>query len=316
MDMNSLSINMLNHFRHVTGDYDVLSRQLSSGQRIVRTSLDPSGLAISKGMQAQIRGAFTASHNAQETVQLLRLADSTLEDITSMVIRIRDLSLRMANQATANTQTSSNPMEIIPSDQRKMYDEMGSLAEEIRRRLGGLSLPTPPFIITESAVKFNTKDIFFAAYDSGQSAQVGPGGSTEYNFAIVIPSMTDIADSISVPAVPFPGNFSAKDFMDYGLIQVTEMDQDLEKINTVRATLGAQTRALENIVNDLNIQSINLAGAESKISGVDMADAAVQLKQNMIQQSTMNKALSYMNDMQSLKIQILAVLPIFMQDEE
>ena len=256
-----------------------------------------------------------ATHNAQETVNLLNFADSVLENISDIVIRIRDLGLRMANQATANTKASTNPLQITPSDQRNMYEEMGALAEEIRRELGGLTLPTPPFIITESAAKFNNKDIFFAAYDSGQSAQVGPNNGTEYNLAIIIPSMTDIADSVPVPAVPFPGNFSAKDFADFGLIQVTEMDTDLEKLNDVRATLGAQSRALEAIINDLNTQSINLADAESKISGIDMAEAASELKQNMIQQSTMNTALLHMNDMQSLQIEILGVLPIYMQED-
>jgi flagellin len=316
MDLNSMSISLLNQYRHVTGDGNTLTNQLSSGQRLVRSSIDPSGLAIAKGMQAQIRGSNVATHNAQETIQLLRLADSVLEKTTDLVMRIRDLGLRMANQATSNTKSSTNPFQITSSDQRQMYDEMGALAEEIRRQLGGLPLSGPPFIITESATKYNGKDLFFAAFDSGQNTQVGPNASAENSLSVVIPSMTDIADSVPVPAVPFPGTFTAKDFADFGLIQVTAMDEDIEKINDVRTILGSQANALENVINDLNTQTINLARANSQISDVNMAEAASELKQNMITQSTMNKALLYMNDMQSLKIEILGVLPIYMNQEK
>ena len=226
------------------------------------------------------------------------------------MIRIRDLAIRMANEATSNTQASANPADIIPSDQRSMFDEMGSLAEELRRQLGGMLLPNPPFIVDQSGVRYNGKDLFFAAYDSGQQAQIGSDNGSVYHLAVVIPSMTDIGDSIPVPAVPFPGNFTAADFRDFANIQITEMDQDLQKISDVRSALGSQYNAIEKIISDLNVQTLNLSQTNSRIADTDMAEAASELKQNIITQSTMNTALLHLNDMQGLKLQFLSVLPI------
>ena len=226
------------------------------------------------------------------------------------MIRIRDLAVRMANEATASTQPNANPAIITPSDQRTMFDEMGALAEEIRRQLGGMLLPNPPFIVTESGVKFNDKDLFFAAFDSGQQVQIGADSASVYRLAVVIPSMTDIADSVPAPSIPFPGNFTAADFAAFGNIQITEMDTDLQKLGDVRNALGSQYDTMQKITNDLNIQSINLSQVNSRITDTDMAGAASELKQNMITQSTMTTALLHLNDMQSLRLQFLNVLSV------
>ncbi|HOY64341.1 MAG TPA: hypothetical protein PK745_14310, partial [bacterium] len=133
MEMNSVTLSILQNYGKLGANANRISAQLSSGNRLVSASIDPSGLAISKGMQSQIRGSFVAIQNAQETLSLISLADKTLENVSQMVIRIRDISVRMANEATSNTSSSGNPNVILPSDQRTMYEEMASLAQEIRR---------------------------------------------------------------------------------------------------------------------------------------------------------------------------------------
>lgn len=316
MDYNSFSINLLQNYSHVKSDNKRLVSQLSSGNRIVNGAVDPSGLAISKGMQSQVRGLSVSLQNAQETLKLMRLADGALDTITSLVLRMRDLAIRMANEATANTVASTNPGTMIPSSQRTMYNEMGTLAEEVRRETGGMMLPNPPFIIEESSVKYNNKDLFFAGFDSGQASQIGPNNSSGNSFSVVIPSMVDIADSFPTPATPMPGTFTASDFMDFARIQMDELSADLEKISNTRALLGAQANALEKIVNDININFINMTEADSKISGVDVEQAISDLKQNIITQSTLGTAMSSFMDMRKLDLEILNVLPIYMQGKD
>ncbi|MFA6450959.1 MAG: flagellin [bacterium] len=305
-----MSVDLFNNYRRVNNTQEKLTSQISTGRRIVRSFIDPSGLAISVGMKGQIRGIQTATQNCEDTLNLIDLADSALDGVSSMIMRIRDLAVRMANEATSSTVSSGNPAVIIDSDQRQMFKEMGSLAEEIKRQVGGLMLPTPPFIIIESAVKYNGKDLFFAAFDPGQAAQVGANADPSNSISVVIPSLAGIADSIPTPAIPFPGTFTASDFKDFALIQIDEMDQDLATVNDVRATLGSQAKVIQNVISDLNLQNISLSDSESSISDTNMEDAVSALKQNIITKSTAESALLYLNEMRKSNLEYFSILTV------
>jgi flagellin len=312
MDYQSLSINLMNYHRRLEDTRQQLVGQITTGNRLVTGKIDPSGLAITKGMDAQIRGMSVSVQNAQETFRLLNLADSAMDGVTDKLLRMRDLAIRMANEATSNTKDSGNPAVMISSDQRSMYDEMGKLAEEIRRVCGGLPLATPPFIVNQSAVNFNGKDLFFADFDTGQNAQIGPNNNSADKFNIVIPSMTDIADSVPVPAVPMPGTFTAADFRDFALQQLDELSADIEKVSTFRNAVGSQSAAILKIVTDINQQSVDISGAKSRIDSTDMGAAISDLKRNLVTQSTLSAAMLEFNDMQASRLQFLNVLPVMM----
>ncbi len=310
MDYKSLSVDLLNIYRNNNNISQRLASQISTGNRIINSSIDPSGLAMSVSMKGQIRGAQVAVQNCEDTLNLINVADSALENVSNMIMRIRDLAVRMSNEATSNTVSNSNPSIITSSDQRDMFSEMCSLAEEVKREVGGLLLDAPPFIITESSVKYNGKEIFFANYDSGQAAQVGANADSSNSISIKIQSLAGIIDSISLPAVPPPGNWTAADFRNYGLIQIDEMDDDLATVNDVRATLGVQAKTLEQIISDLNQQNISLSDTESTIADTDMTEAVSSLKQNIITRSTAESALMYFNEMRKSNLEYLSVLPI------
>ena len=70
--------------------------RLSSGLKINHAKDDPAGMAISNKMKAQIDGLGKASDNASNGVSVLQIADSALGEITSMLQRMRELSVQAA----------------------------------------------------------------------------------------------------------------------------------------------------------------------------------------------------------------------------
>ena len=94
--------------------------RLSSGLRINRGADDPSGLAITQGMKAHFRGIDVALENAQEAMIYLSARDRLMEEQLQMAMRLKELSVRAANEATLND-----------SDLSKMNDEAQSLIAEI-----------------------------------------------------------------------------------------------------------------------------------------------------------------------------------------
>ena len=95
--------------------------KLSSGLRINRAADDAAGLAISEGMRAQIRGTAQASRNAQDGISLVQTAEGALNEMHSILQRVRELSIQFSN-GTLST-----------ADQAKVTAEVAQLTAELVR---------------------------------------------------------------------------------------------------------------------------------------------------------------------------------------
>jgi flagellin len=97
------------------------TEKLSSGYKINESADDPSGLAISQKMRQQIRGLENASQNSLDGVSILQTADGALEEINTILQRMRELTV----QAQNDTYTDD--------DRENIQVEVDSLTEEVDR---------------------------------------------------------------------------------------------------------------------------------------------------------------------------------------
>ena len=95
--------------------------RLSSGLKINRAKDDPAGMAITNKMQAQIDGLAKASEGASNGISVLQIADTALGEITSMLQRMRELSVQAA--------TDTNQLE----ERGAIQQEIESLKKEVDR---------------------------------------------------------------------------------------------------------------------------------------------------------------------------------------
>ncbi len=94
--------------------------KLSSGLRINRAADDAAGLSISEKMRGQIRGLTQASRNAQDGISLIQTAEGALNEVSNMLVRLKELAVQNAN-GTYNSDDKSN-----------LQLEMTSLTDEIK----------------------------------------------------------------------------------------------------------------------------------------------------------------------------------------
>nr|WP_208752433.1 flagellin [Bacillus cereus] len=78
--------------------------RLSSGKRINNASDDAAGLAIATRMRARESGLGVAANNTQDGMSLIRTADSAMNSVSNILLRMRDL----ANQSANGTNTDGN----------------------------------------------------------------------------------------------------------------------------------------------------------------------------------------------------------------
>jgi flagellin len=95
--------------------------RLSSGYRINRAADDAAGLAISERMRAQTRGLAQAGRNIQDGVSLVQTAEGNLDEVHSMLQRVRELAVQYKNGTLSS------------SDQAAIQTEVNQLASEIER---------------------------------------------------------------------------------------------------------------------------------------------------------------------------------------
>ena len=93
--------------------------KLSSGTRINRAGDDAAGLAISEKLRAEIRGINQATRNSQDAVSMIQTAEGAMEEIHSMLQRMRELAVQGANDT------------LDDSDRGFINDELTQLKEQI-----------------------------------------------------------------------------------------------------------------------------------------------------------------------------------------
>ena len=99
--------------------------QLSSGYRINRAADDAAGLGISEKMRSQIRGDSQAIRNAQDGISMVQTAEGAMDEIHSMLQRMRELAVQAANDTYDSAARTS------------IGQEMLQLHSEIDRIAGG-----------------------------------------------------------------------------------------------------------------------------------------------------------------------------------
>jgi flagellin len=77
--------------------------KLSSGYRINRAADDAAGLSISEGLRSQVGGLKVAVRNAQDGISVAQTAEGALNEVTSILQRMRDLSVQSANEGSQDS---------------------------------------------------------------------------------------------------------------------------------------------------------------------------------------------------------------------
>src|SRR5476649_1956667 len=103
----STNVAALNAQRNLGRTHEGLDRslaRLSSGLRINQASDDAAGLAISENLKGQIRGLGQASRNANDGISLVQVAEGGLNEVSNMLIRLRELAVQSSSDTVGDTE--------------------------------------------------------------------------------------------------------------------------------------------------------------------------------------------------------------------
>jgi flagellin len=116
--------------------------RLSSGYRINSAADDAAGLGISESMRSQVRGLAQAQRNIQDGISMVQTAEGNLDEVHSMLQRVRELAVQYKNGSLdSNAQTS-------------IQNEVNQLASEISRIGSSAAFNGINLLNTTSTVSF------------------------------------------------------------------------------------------------------------------------------------------------------------------
>lgn len=242
---NMTALNANRQLNITNGSLAKKTEKLSSGYRVNRAADDAAGLSISEKMRAQIRGLDQASSNAQDGISLIQTAEGALNEIHSVLQRMRELTVQAANDTN------------VTADRRAIAKEVRALTSEINR------------IATQT--EFNTMKLLSGGFKS-KVLQVG--ANTNQTISFSISKMT--AGKLGVSAKVIAGAISVAGANGKAITKlISIVNKALSKVSLQRSALGALQNRLEHTITNADNMSENLQSAESKIRDANMADEMV-----------------------------------------
>ena len=121
------NIAAINAHRQLTANSGTTSKsleKLSSGLRINSAGDDAAGLAISEKMRTQIRGLAKAQNNAQDSISMIQTAEGSLQEVSDILQRMRELSVQSMNGILSDTEKDALAAELT-----QLTQEVDRIAE-------------------------------------------------------------------------------------------------------------------------------------------------------------------------------------------
>ena len=97
INTNTASITAQRHLDRTRSDMEQAMERLSSGKRINSAMDDAAGLTISHSLESKITSLNQATRNANDGISLINLTEGALDEVTEMLIRMRELAIQSTN---------------------------------------------------------------------------------------------------------------------------------------------------------------------------------------------------------------------------
>ena len=254
--------------------------RLSTGKRINNAGDDAAGLAISSRMTSQIEGLEQAARNANDAISMIQTADGALVEITSILQRMREITVQASSATNSTADISALNTEFIG-----LRDEVASIVTYtswngrtlLDGTVDGAGDDTVSFQIGSNAAQT-------IAVDFGTFAMTATTGNDfGANF------QTDLTIST---------NADSNTAMGY-------IDTAITAVTTRQATLGAAISRLEHAIDNLSNNAVNMEASRSRILDANYAKESTELARTQIIQQAGTAMLAQANQKSQSVLQLL-----------
>jgi len=259
INSNLSALNAQRGLASVSGRLERNFQRLSTGLRITSAADDAAGLGISERLRAQIASLSQAQRNANDGISLTQTAEGSLNEVSNILIRMRELATAAANGTVSD------------SDKATLNSEFSDLIDEIDR-------------IAQSSDFNNVK--LLDGSTTAITFQVGAGVTANDTIAVSLTS--SLGSDLGITSLDISSAGSST-------TAITAIDSAIDSVSATRGRLGAAQNRLQSTIANLGVSIESLSAANSRIRDVDVAAETADLTRNSILQQAAISVLSQAN---------------------
>jgi flagellin len=274
INTNVAAIKARSNLDRVQREMDTSIARLSSGKRITRAADDAAGSAIAGRMESQIRGLNMSIRNAKDGQSLVDTQEGALQEVASMLQRMRELAVQSANGIA-----SDDDRDYLQLEFTQLFNEIEAVSQNTRfndtRVISGAS--------------FN----FYSDIDVA-GADISVTGMKAMATALMT-SISSVSISSTQSATSTTGIAST----------LTRLDTAIGSVAAMRANLGAISNRFNHVIDNLSNVVANTESARSRVEDADFAVETTQLTRNTVLQQAATSMVAQAN---AQKNSILALI--------
>lgn len=238
------------YLNKATDNLNTSMERLSSGHKINSAKDDAAGMQISNRLNAQSRGLDVAMRNANDGISIAQTAEGAMNESTSILTRMRDLSLQSANGSN-----SLSERQAIQEEVAALQDELNRIAETTS--FGGRRLLNGSFGEAAFQIGSNSGEAMIMALTSIRADDYRMGGST-----FVSEQAKGIDWGVPADARDLTLGFTTKDGEVFEVAIQAKVGDDIEELATY---INGQTDHLNASVSEDG--KLQLFAAEPNLQG-------------------------------------------------
>ena len=262
INTNMASLTAQRSFLISNAALDTAFERLATGKRINGAGDDAAGLAIATDLKARVSGLNQAVRNVNDGMSMVQIMDSTYDEVTSILQRIRDMAVQAANGSLSATEKG-----YLETEKDKLVSAIDSALDQ---------------------AKFASTDLV-GDDGTGLSVSIQAGANTGDVISIAL-SASNAGDASNMGV-----GANLVDLTSQGTAAIGLVDVALGRVASQRATLGAHQAQLESTVRNLSNVAENTAAAAGRIMDTDYAAETANLTKAQILQQAATSVLAQAN---------------------
>lgn len=217
-------------------------QKIASGDLVSRAANNAAALAVSEGLNSQVRSANQGVRNLSDGIGAVRVAESALSETSNLLGRLRELAVQGQNGTLNSRQRAS------------VQREFDALASEVTR-------------IAENT-SFNGRKLLDGSTSGDQAITFEDGQSSD------VPALSVEDQSSSSLGIDNVDVFAPT--------ALDQIDAAIQSVSSARADLGVVENRLSSGIRTLQVQSENTLAAFSRIRDVDFAKETATVQRNIL----------------------------------
>lgn len=263
---NILNQNLLFNLQRTNKTMDRLQEQVSSGRTINKPSDNPVTAVRSMFYRSSLNEIDQYKRNADDGISWMTTTDESLDEVTSVLQRVRELTVQGSNGTNSETDRYAIAEEI-----NQLKEHLGEISNsQIAGKyiFAGSDVKTPPYNSATNEFSNTNKEKLELVVGQNNTVQINVQGTDVFNndgAGGIFKVLSDIVSDFQSP------NANTSDHL-------TQLDSQLDNVLKERSELGARMNRMELSISRLEGLEVSTTRLLSSEEDVDMAEVITNLK--------------------------------------